>query len=125
MTVPRLRSTLVVEDDPAISDMLRVLLEDDGFRITTAMSGRQAITLARADPPELITLDLELPNIDGYRILDQLHGHPELQEIPVVIVSGRTYKFRPEHHVVAVLSKPFDATELDQVVRRTLGTPRH
>jgi DNA-binding response OmpR family regulator len=124
MTAPRVRPILVVEDDPTISEMLRVLLEDDGFRITTALSGRQAIELARTDPPELITLDLQLPDIDGYRILDQLHGQAHLQDVPVVIVSGRTYKVRPQDHVVAVLAKPLDASALDQIVRRTLGNSR-
>src|SRR3954447_20306261 len=90
---------LVVEDDPTISDILRVLLEDDGFRITTALSGRAAMELALADPPDLITLDLQLPDIDGYRLLDELRSQPRLSDIPVVIVSGYPYKFRPEDHV--------------------------
>jgi len=123
MTAPSLRTILVVEDDPTVSDILRILLEDDGFRIVTALSGREALELAWSDPPNLITLDLNLPDMDGYRLLDELRNQPGGQEIPIVVVSGRQYEPRPDDHVVAALPKPFDATELDEVVRRTLGAP--
>jgi CheY-like chemotaxis protein len=117
---PRDRTILVVEDDPVISEILRILLEDDGFQIVTALNGSEALERAREQPPDLITLDLMLPDMDGYRLLDELHGALGLTDIPVIVVSGQTYQPRPEDHVVAIIDKPFDATLLDRAIRSAL-----
>ena len=114
------RTVLVVEDDPVLSEMLRILLEDDGFQILNAMNGSEALRMAREQPPDLITLDLKLPDMDGYRLLDELHGSLGLTAVPVIIVSGLAYQPRPHDHVVAMIEKPFDATLLDRAIRNAL-----
>jgi CheY-like chemotaxis protein len=114
------RTVLVVEDDPVLSDIMRLLLEDDGCRILIAHGGKEAIQVAGKEHPDLITLDLRLPDVDGRYVLDQLQQRPELQGIPVIIISGGEYQGRTADHVLAVLPKPFDAMELDRLVQATL-----
>jgi CheY-like chemotaxis protein len=114
------QTILVVEDDPAIADILQILLEDAGCEIIRARSGQEAIELAREHHPDLVTLDLVLPDMDGREILRQLSGDPDLALVPVIVVSARPYGPVPEGNVVGALLKPFDATELDELVRRAL-----
>ncbi|MEA2642888.1 MAG: hypothetical protein QOF51_4282 [Chloroflexota bacterium] len=116
----RERTILVVEDDPTISEILRILLEDTGCRILEASGGVEALRLAAEERPDLITMDLSLPDMDGYDVLRNLQANPELVSVPIVVVSGRQFEQRVPARVVAVLLKPFDASELDDVVRAAL-----
>ena len=112
---------LVVEDDPTISAILRIFLEDSGCRIVVAEHGGEAVRLARELRPDLITLDLALPDIDGTEVLRQIKTDSDLAGIPVIVVTARRFEPRPDEHVTAVLQKPFDATELEETVSRALG----
>ena len=71
--------------------------------------------------PDLITLDLALPDIDGTEVLRQIKTDSDLAGIPVIVVTARRFEPRPDEHVTAVLQKPFDATELEETVSRALG----
>jgi len=115
------QTVLVVEDDPVLSDIMRILLEDDGCRILIAQRGTEAVELAQRERPDLITLDLRLPDGDGRYVLDQIRQDPKLQGVPVIIVSGSEFQKDSSPEVVAVLPKPFDATELDRAVHLALG----
>jgi len=114
---------LVIEDDPTISAILRIFLEDSGCRIVVAEQGHEAVRLAREVHPDLITLDLALPDIDGTEVLRQINTDADLARVPVIVVTARRFEARPEDNVTAVLHKPFDATELEDTVRRALGRP--
>jgi CheY-like chemotaxis protein len=120
MTSNTQQTILVVEDDPTTSEILRILLEDTGCRIVTALSGRDAIDNLRRDPPNLITLDMRLPDLDGSEILSLLSADDQLSTIPVIVVSGRSISTQSAPQIVAVLPKPFDAAELELAIRRHL-----
>ena len=113
----------MVEDDPTISAILRIFLEDSGCRIVVAEEGAEAVRLARDLRPDLITLDLALPDIDGTEVLRQINVDSDLAKVPVIVVTARRFEPRPDENVTAVLQKPFDATELEDTVRRALGRP--
>jgi len=115
------RTVLVVEDDPVLSDVMRILLEDGTCRILIAQCGSEAIELAQQEHPDLITLDLRLPDGDGRYVLDQIRQDPVLQGVPVIIVSGSEFHKDSSPEVIAVLPKPFDAMELDRAVHLALG----
>ncbi|MBM2810843.1 MAG: adenylate cyclase [Chloroflexi bacterium] len=115
------QTILVIEDDPTIAEILQLLLEDLGCEIIRAATGQQAFELARSQRPDLITLDLLLP--DGRDLVMELGSDAELAAIPIIVVSGRAYEPRPESNVVGALLKPFDATELENLVRRALQAP--
>ena len=112
---------LVVEDDPIISALLRIFLEDSGSRIVVAEEGEEAVRLARELRPDLITLDLALPDMDGTEVLRQLNGDASLARVPVIVVTARRYTPRPDERVAVVLEKPFDAAQLEDSVRRALS----
>ncbi|MPZ14415.1 MAG: response regulator [Chloroflexi bacterium] len=117
----RQRMILVVEDDPAIAEILRIFLDDTGCRIRNATSGREALEVARSEQPDVITLDLALPDIDGQDVLSQLELDPVTSAIPVIVVTGKAYEQKDGERVVAILPKPFDAAALDAAVHRALA----
>jgi PAS domain S-box-containing protein len=78
---------LVVEDDPKSAELIRVQLEAQGFKVLHAASAEAALILAAEQPLSLITLDIMLPNMDGWELLARLKKAPELSDIPVVIIS--------------------------------------
>ena len=110
---------LVIEDEPRILGFLKVGLEAEGFAVDGAEDGISGLALALCEPYELVVLDLQLPKLDGLRLLKELHrGRPEL---PVLILSARTdlpTKLRSFHlGANDYLSKPFSFDELVARVR--------
>jgi PAS domain S-box-containing protein len=81
------RTALVVEDDYKSADLIRVQLEAEGFTVLHAATAEAALELAARQPLGLITLDIRLPNMDGWEFLSQMKLNPALKHIPVVIVS--------------------------------------
>jgi DNA-binding response OmpR family regulator len=80
---------LVVDDDPDILKGLAIRLESNGFVVLQAMSAVSAIVLARAEDPDVIVLDLGLPDLDGYSFIEQLKQFPATACIPVIVLTGR------------------------------------
>ncbi len=85
--LPGERTALVVEDDPKAADLIRIQLEAAGFRVFHAASAEAALVLAAHRSFSLITLDIMLPNMDGWEFLGRLKQMPTLKHVPVVIVS--------------------------------------
>jgi DNA-binding response OmpR family regulator len=85
--VPLTRYALVIEDDPAAIDLLRLHLESLGFEVGHAVTAEQALRQARARQPDLITLDLLLPDASGWHVLEHLRAEAALAAVPVLIVS--------------------------------------
>lgn len=119
------KTVLVVEDDEAVSELLVSLLEDRGFAAVPALDGRTAIELARTLIPDLITLDLALPGTDGHEVLSRLKATPATREIPVVVISAFTQILPAGERkkLAYLLGKPFDVTEVLEIVQATVGNP--
>jgi putative two-component system response regulator len=81
---------LVVDDLPANRRMLEALLREDGYRVSTAGDGEQALTAIAAERPDLVLLDILMPKIDGYEVCRRLKGDPATRLIPIVLVTGLT-----------------------------------
>jgi DNA-binding response OmpR family regulator len=79
---------LLVEDDPEVAEMYRFRLEVDGYRVVVAPDGETALRLASEDPPDLVYLDLRLPTIDGFAVLEALRADPRTGTVPVVILTN-------------------------------------
>jgi CheY-like chemotaxis protein len=79
---------LVVEDNPKESGLLRLYLEDAGYRVMEAANGKMALEAMFRSKPDMITLDLMMPEMDGFTFLDEKSKHAAYAGIPVVIVSG-------------------------------------
>jgi len=80
---------LVAEDDAATREMLRRMLEKDGWSVAEAATGRRALACVARQRPALILLDLMMPEMDGFEFLTELGHHPEWRSIPVVVVTAR------------------------------------
>jgi len=118
------RRIMIVEDDPALAEVVRDNLVMDGFDVTVARSGDEAISLSRTAAPDLILLDLMLPGPDGFKLCGLLRANGQ---VPIIIVSARGQKADKLRglHVGAddYVTKPFDMEELvariTAVLRRT------
>ncbi|MFT4172938.1 MAG: response regulator [Rhodocyclaceae bacterium] len=111
--VPDGRQVLVIEDDQRAADLIRRQLEEAGFTVANAVTAEDALAMARATPPALITLDILLPGIDGWEFLGQLKSEPALAGIPVVIVSVAADNKRGiSLGAAGILQKPIGRTEL-------------
>ena len=113
---------LVVDDSAAIRALIVVNLELEGYDVRTAVDGLQALDVVREWRPDVITLDVVMPRLDGFETLERLRGDPGTAEIPVVVVTGRAQaadRARGEAlGADAYVSKPFEPAELVSVVGR-------
>ncbi|MFN8633223.1 MAG: response regulator [Chloroflexota bacterium] len=116
------RTVIVLEDDPAIGNMLSTLLTVEGFRPILMVDGREGLELARAIRPALITLDLSLPTLDGFQVLNQIDDDTDVRT-PVIIVSAYTDRLTAAHRarVSAILTKPFEIDTLLNCIRAAIG----
>lgn len=81
-------SVLFVEDDAAVAEMYRLKLELDGYTVTIAPDGEQGLKLAREKRPDIVFLDIRLPHMDGFSVLEALRAEKALSHIPVIILSN-------------------------------------
>jgi CheY-like chemotaxis protein len=79
---------LLIEDDEAASEMYRLRLAADGYSVVIAADGEEGLAVAEREQPDLIYLDLRLPKIDGFQVLERLRAMPETSAIPVVIITN-------------------------------------
>ena len=115
---------LVVDDDPEIRDLVRWLLEDEGWTVETAADGRAALDQATRARPALIVLDMGLPLLSGEEVARRLHD-VYVNPPPIVVVSadGRAGERAARIGAASFLHKPFNVDELARIVRHTLDRP--
>ncbi len=112
---------LVVDDEPQILRALRAILTEKNFTVTTASRGEEALTLAAANPPDVIILDLGLPDIDGYEVCAQLRAWTQAPIIVLSVRDSERDKVRAlDKGADDYLTKPFGIEELLARVRVAL-----
>lgn len=79
---------LFIEDDPAVAQMYKLKLELDGYAVTVAPDGEAGLRMSRENHPDIIFLDIRLPKMDGFAVLEELRADEETKNIPVVILSN-------------------------------------
>src|SRR4051794_9691596 len=116
---------LVVDDDDVIRQLITVNLELEGFEVITAVDGQDALEKVKDAAPQVVTLDVMMPRIDGWAAAAQLRADPETAHIKVVLLSARAQEADLQRGerigVDAYLTKPFDPDELIDLVRRLMG----
>lgn len=121
-------SILVVEDDHDTADMLRAYFEAQGYNIHWASWGADALRLAEQSEPDLILLDIRLPDIDGYEVCRQLRAHRRTEQVPIIFLTERRERIDRlsglELGAVDYITKPFDIQELRLRVRNALKRSR-
>ncbi|MGE3269044.1 MAG: response regulator [Chloroflexota bacterium] len=115
---PTGKLVVVVEDDPSIAVLIATTLESAGYLPRVVQDGRRALQVVRELQPDVITLDLELPGLDGRAVLRRLCAETPEDALPVVVVSGSiSLLSRDERRLVArLLPKPFSINELIEAV---------
>jgi len=117
---------LCVEDDPQMIDLIKLILERKGYEILGAEGGRQALAMMRADKPDLLLLDIMMPEMDGGDVFHHMKEEVELRNIPVIVV---TAKAAPIDKVLWMnvakvddyVTKPFGPHELLESVEKVLA----
>ena len=115
---------LVVDDDDVIRQLITVNLELEGFEVIPAVDGQDALDKVKDARPEVVTLDVMMPRVDGWEAAARLRADPETAHIKVILLSARAQESDIQRGerigVDAYLTKPFDPDELIDVVRRLM-----
>ncbi|MFF5146979.1 response regulator [Streptomyces sp. NPDC013157] len=118
---------LVVDDNKVIRQLIRVNLELEGIEVVTAADGAECLDVVHQVRPDVITLDVVMPRLDGLRTAAQLRADPRTHDLPLAIVSACT-QYEVETGlgvgVDAFLAKPFEPAELVQLVRELIERRR-
>jgi CheY-like chemotaxis protein len=118
---------LVVDDEPAIRLLLQAILAQEGHDVETAADGVEALTAVQADLPDVVLLDLAMPNMDGWHFLEELRNVGLRSRVRVIIVSATSDDDSLERGQAAgargLIAKPFDATAIVRAVEAVVQEP--
>jgi signal transduction histidine kinase/DNA-binding response OmpR family regulator len=115
-------SILVIDDDPAARELISRALTADGYKVRTAATGEEGVKMARAERPDAITLDVVLPGMDGWEVLNAVRTDPALAKIPVVMLTSSDEQSRGfAFGAAGYLTKPLDWSRLLTTVNECVG----
>lgn len=120
-------TVLIIEDSLDQLDMYELVLRDAGYRMQRATHGIVGFDLAVADPPDVILIDLNLPDIDGWSVCDMLQENAATASVPVIILTARDdydMPLRAARANVALLRKPCSVDRLKTAISAAVGAPR-
>jgi DNA-binding response OmpR family regulator len=115
---------LVVDDDRDLCDLLSDFLTDEGYDVTRAYAGQEAIDLARSSAPDAVLLDLMLPDVSGLAVGHALRDGASTRDVRIVIISGdraALARGKKEINADSSLEKPFSLAAVQSAVRAALG----
>jgi two-component system KDP operon response regulator KdpE len=116
---------LLVDDEPLLLRMLEVNLRVMGYEVRSAPSGADAVRMAAAEVPDAVVLDLGLPDMDGWELLERLRTQEGCSETPVIVLSGLDQDDAPTPGYAAsvheFLTKPVEPADLVETVRRAVA----
>ena len=123
-----IKTILVVDDDPGILVYLSTLFQDNGYATLTAKDGAEALEKIRDENPDLVTLDITMPEKSGVKFYREMKEDPERKSTPIIIVTGVTHDFEkfistrrqvppPEGY----LEKPVDRKKILELVKQHIG----
>ncbi len=122
------KTILIIEDEADVLKFASRVLELEGYPVLQAENGEEGLRLVRESQPALVLLDLRLPGIDGWAVLEEIKGEPELVAIPVVVFTASAGTPQQERALsmgaVDYLVKPLSAASLKEAVDRVLGQKR-
>jgi len=118
-------SVLVVEDEPNIVISLRFIMEQAGFVVRVAEDGRQAVDEIAREVPDVVLLDLMLPELDGFSVCETVRGNPELAATKIIVLSAKSREIDRDRAMRLgaddFITKPFSTRDLGDRVRQVLG----
>jgi CheY-like chemotaxis protein len=122
------RTVLIVDDYLDALEVWAIYLGTEGFRVLTASTGRQALSTASAELPDLIVLDLDLPDVSGFEVARALRSRPATRDIPLIAATGYSHAVQQDKAIEsgfnAVLVKPCNPDTLVAEIHRLLTAHR-
>ncbi len=120
------KRVVCIEDEPEMIDLVRLILGRKGFKVIGANGGVEGLETVRRERPDLILLDLMMPDMDGWEVYQQIKADPALRAIPVVVVTAKAQSIDKVLglHIAKVddyITKPFGPQELLESVEKIMG----
>jgi len=114
-----------IEDEPDMIDLVKLILERKGYQVIGAAGGQEGLDAVRETIPDLVLLDLMMPDIEGWDVYQQMRAHEETKHIPVIVVTAKAQNIDKVLglHIAKVddyISKPFSPQELVDAIERVL-----
>jgi DNA-binding response OmpR family regulator len=115
-----------IEDEPEMIDLVRLILGRKGFDVIGADGGIEGLEKVKSEKPDIVLLDLMMPDMDGWEVYQQIKADPELRDIPIVVVTAKAQSIDKVLglHIAKVddyITKPFGPQELLESVEKILG----
>jgi DNA-binding response OmpR family regulator len=125
MTTEQMR-VVCIEDEPEMIDLVRLILGRKGFEVIGANGGIEGLEKVKTEKPDLVLLDLMMPDMDGWEVYQQIKADENLREIPIVVVTAKAQSIDKVLglHIAKVddyITKPFGPQELLESVEKILG----
>lgn len=120
---------LCIEDDLEMIDLIRLILAQQGFEVEGAEGGKAGLEMVRKSPPDLILLDLMMPEVDGWEVYQQIKADSKTKDIPVIVVTAKAQNIDKVLglHIAKVddyITKPFSPKALLESIQNILGENR-
>jgi two-component system, OmpR family, response regulator VicR len=120
-----LKCILCVEDEPEMIDLIRLILGRRGFEVKGAAGGVEGLNMIRREPPDLVLLDLMMPDMDGWEVYQQMKADEKTKNIPVIVVTAKAQSIDKVLglHIAKVddyITKPFSPQDLMNSVEKVL-----
>jgi len=117
---------LCIEDEPEMIDLIRLILGRRGFEVLGAAGGKEGLEKVREDPPDLVLLDLMMPDMDGWEVYQQMKADEKTKDIPVIVVTAKAQSIDKVLglHIAKVddyIAKPFSPQDLMNSVDKVFG----
>jgi len=88
-TVRRQKHVLVIDDDPNVADMLRQFLPESDFKLDSALDGVAGLQAIEANRPDILLLDIIMPRLDGFGVIDRVRADPQTRDLPIIVISAK------------------------------------
>ena len=123
------KHVLVVDDDPNVPEMLRQILTEPEFELESAEDGEAGLRAVEARHPDIILLDLMMPKLDGFGVIERLRADPETRHIPIIVISAKELTDEESKKLRATVAfvmkkQGFDSQKLMQELNEAMLTPR-
>lgn len=116
---------LIVDDEPDIVKTTKYLLESEGYEVFSADNGKDGLERLNEVRPDLVLLDLRLPDMSGFQITTKMRSSAEYKNIPIIVISGMddlaTRHIAAKHETLGFIAKPIDTERLKYYIRDLLG----
>ena len=118
------RTILIVDDEEDVLDLLQLVFETSGFEVRRAATGKSAVSSAYEQPPDVVLLDVMMPEMDGWQVLRTLKGDERTRKVPVVMLSARAERrdkmIGLQEGAEGYIAKPFSPAEVVREVQSFL-----